>query len=652
VASLRAGGGTPAQLPDLPLLFQGSPTDPVHYLPIHEDSPNLLAVTFNGCIYNHRELRKELESKGHHFTTDHSDTEVLLHGWREWGWHLFNRLDGMFAAALWDRAKAELTIVRDFAGEKPLSFGYPWTDSPSFVFASTPQALIRLERVMVPDPRPRMRTVFRSNVEQLTAKGVQESDGVSMTRVADKLVSVNLAGSELSTWTKALNNVDANVNRVDARSWIRFGWNRAAPLACVDASPRMFRSPLAALDERSEDRGWSLKLRPDGRVEPAAPLDLASAETLLKTSTIQRLDADVPVGVLLSGGIDSGLIACFAAHHQRSFGFALPAFTMRMPDPRYDESALARQLAEHVGATHHVVDCGDRAGEDLIALIERLGVPLGDSSLLPMFWVCRASREHVTVALAGDGGDELFGGYDRIRVYPWLHRLRHLAKFVPTSLLRSADQKSIVERARRFVIAARFHHSELLAIFDRPYWHMLVGQQPPPPWSPRGGNTFMEQEFNGYLEQDILRKSDTASMAVGLELRSPFLAPDLARRALATPQSVLMPRNQRKGLLRAVARKYLPKEIVDRPKMGFAIPVGEWFRSDFGQMKTLLLDSLHSADPFPADLLGLELNRRFIDQILTEHMDHKRDHSQRLYMLLVLAIWCRWLRGVQRSPVA
>ena len=167
-------------------------------------------------------------------------------------------------------------------------------------------------------------------------------------------------------------------------------------------------------------------------------------------------------------------------------------------------------------------------------------------------------------------------------------------------------------------------------------------------------------DFVYYLPDDILRKTDTASMAVGLEVRAPFLSRELINRCLSTPLSTLMPGGQRKGLLRNVARKYFPPEIVDRPKMGFAIPIGEWFRSDFGSMRQLLYDHLESAEPFGPDALGINgmINMDFVRRMLREHDAagekslwpwHGRDHSQRLYMLLVMSIWAKWLGGLGRT---
>jgi asparagine synthase (glutamine-hydrolysing) len=161
--------------------------------------------------------------------------------------------------------------------------------------------------------------------------------------------------------------------------------------------------------------------------------------------------------------------------------------------------------------------------------------------------------------------------------------------------------------------------------------------------------TALRADLMFYLPEDLLRKTDTASMSVGLEVRAPFLARELVDRMIRVRPDVLMPDGERKGLLKQVARKYLPDSIVDRPKMGFSIPIGKWFRTDYGGMKQLLLDTLGGPDPFPEDLLGITINRRFVATMVEDHMSRRRDHSQRLYMLLVLAIWAEWLRGVQRG---
>lgn len=618
-----AGGWAPdapnppahSQSHNLPLLFQGSPNAPISYKPLNPST--LLAVTFNGCIYNHRDLRKELESKGHHFTTDHSDTEVLLHGWREWREHLQEHLDGMYAFALWEQSSGSLLLARDSFGEKPLALHH----------------------------------------------------------VAVQGTWINLFGSVppfVSGLVRHLGSSQVPLERHSgADDWLRFGWNVAAPIegaravspgravfyhpatqqlptsaSAADLARLVPPSSLSRGEERHHLHGsWNRRVR---------TLGVDELDALIDRAVCSRLDSDVPLGCFLSGGVDSSLVAWYAKKRLGS----LDTFTVEMPDPAYDETTYAKAAARAVGTNHIAVPCHAEPATDLVALIERLGLPFGDSSLLPTYWVSRAARQHVAVALSGDGGDELFAGYERYSSVTRVPMLGLLGIWIATPLRLGAKPRSTREKlARLFDASGGLGYWDIISIFPGAMLDRLIPRWPERdsrPWY-RKNQIHLDSlkiafDLNNYLPEDLLRKTDTASMHVALEVRCPFLARELADAAESATIRSLKPRHQRKGLLRAVARKYLPSEIVDRPKMGFAIPVGEWFRTDFGQMKTLLLDMLHSADPFPADVLGLELNRRFIDQMLSEHMDQRRDHSQRLYMLLVLAIWCRWLGRVRSTP--
>jgi asparagine synthase (glutamine-hydrolysing) len=286
-------------------------------------------------------------------------------------------------------------------------------------------------------------------------------------------------------------------------------------------------------------------------------------------------------------------------------------------------------------------------------------LPFGDSSLLPTYWVCKAAREHVKVALSGDGGDELFGGYRRHTITPTLNRWRHLLRLIPDRLLDQRTPGSRQTYLARLAIAARHGgYEELLAIFPTPDLRRLLEID----HNTVGHERFykvtdpLRHDFERYLPDDLLRKTDTASMAVALEVRAPFLAHELVDAAMRTPLNVLMPRGERKGLLKRIARQHLPDHIINRPKRGFAIPIADWFRSDYGGMRQLLHDHLRSADPVPglADA-GVRINMDFVQQMLREHDAagersvnpwHGRDHGQRLYMLLVLSIWAKWLAKV------
>lgn len=573
----------------------------------------LVAVVFNGCIYNHRELRAELESLGHVFETDHSDTEVLLHGWRAWGAGLFGRLEGMYAIGLWDRAYATLIVARDRFGEKPM-------------YCVVPEQVPGASR-----QSPGLLTAFASVVSGPAA--VLRNAGVR----------VMLSTRALNGWI-ALGGLDADTP-LDEIHQIPPGGHHTFPIDLEHLKdqplrPRVPATPPAAQAFRSAD----------------------DVEAALSGAVAARLEADVPLGCFLSGGIDSSLVAWFA---RRQMG-SLRTFTVRMDYARYDESVYAEAAARIIGSTHTTIPVEPSPAEDLVGLIEALGLPFGDSSLLPTYWVSRAARRHVSVCLSGDGGDELFMGYDRYQVdrqLDILTLLRPLLSLLPVSMLHRADPKSTGDRLARFIVAGGNRgYQDLLAIFQSPDLRALRGGRRAAAWyhggmheCRAGGPAY---DIRHHLPADILRKVDTASMAVALEVRAPFLDRALASAAMATPRRVLMPHGERKGLLKQVARKYLPRDIVDRPKMGFAIPIGEWFRSDYGGMRQLLLDHLTGPEPFGPDSLGLNamINMDFVRRMLKEHDEagraslwpwRGRDHSQRLYMLLVLSIWAKWLGGLK-----
>ncbi len=604
-----------------------------------------VCVVFNGCLYNHRELRAELQSAGHEFSTDHSDTEVLVHGWRQWGASLAKHLDGMYALAIWDSAKGSLTLLRDRCGEKPLYLAIS-SDRATAVFGSSVPAVLLATGAM------RQSGAWR---ETLEADGPMTTGG--------------LVGP-----------------------WLRFGFGSRPPVpGLYEVSPgetcdltgdgsSTQKCPSASLSSRTK---FGIHARSSHNQPPqqrgGAPLGPREAEDLVRSSVLSRLDADVDWGCFLSGGVDSSLLAAMAAAEVDN----LRTFSVRMPDARYDESAHAERVASIIGSKHQTLTCDQRPTDDLISLIEQLGLPFGDSSLLPTYWVSRAARSHVTVAIGGDGADELFGGYERYRAAFLLHRFGTVLARLPASASSagSSHPRSLRSRVARLAAAARADgYADLLSIFPSNELQRLFNGEMQPRnaagletigassfWSAGGaigeagastaGRNVakasaadpLRADFNAYLPQDLLRKADTASMACALELRSPYLASTLVDRCLAAPLSSLMPRGQRKGLLRQVARKHLPAEIVDRPKMGFAIPIGEWFRSDYGGLRTMLLDHLNSTEPFGPLSLGMELNLNYVRQMLDEHLGTgpsglvKRDHSQRLYLLLVLSIWAKWM---------
>ncbi|MEO0512378.1 MAG: asparagine synthase (glutamine-hydrolyzing) [Planctomycetota bacterium] len=562
----------------------------------------LVAVGFNGCLYNHRSLRTELERLGHRFETDHSDTEVLLHAWRRHGPAVCDHLDAMHASLFWSREQGRLAWSRDPAGEKPL-----YTSRPS------PAVL-------------------------LVSSGVAGMLGVGA--------------------------VDGGTGRrpnEHARAWLAMGRSFKLPVEAEEHPPgAVWSAPEthAAEEQRSLRDRRSDERPAASRREQGAPRDAAIVDAL-EHAVASRLEADAPLGLFLSGGLDSALIAAIARRHRPE----IKAFTVRMPSARFDESHDAAATADALRVEHTLLDC-DPAGAaaDLVRLVEQLGLPFGDSSLLPTYWVCKAASDHVKVALAGDGADELFGGYRRHTIAPALNRWHSLLGLIPDRLLDRRTPGSRPAYLARLATAARHGgYPELTAVFQTPELAELLG----PSTTPTGfqyTDDPLTHDFDHYLPSDLLRKTDTASMAVPIEVRAPFLSKSLVEAAMRTPLGVLMPWGRRKGLLKELARRHLPEHVIDRPKRGFAIPIGEWFRTDFGGLRGLLHDHLRSADPFPglADA-GVLIDRAVVERLLLEHDRagewslspwRGRDHSQRLYALLVLSIWAKWLRGRSRPVPA
>jgi len=527
----------------------------------------LVAVVFNGCIYNHRALREELEKRGHAFETDHSDTEVLVHGFREWGDKgLKERIDGMAAWVLWSRDEYDAGSVGVACSEEKPLFSLTQTagnrEHTTRAFAST---------------APAFKPLLRAHFEP---------------------------GDEVST-------------RVIP--WICLGFSSSW------APERQIRVM------RAEPTGVTTADRP-----------VAALEGLLSDAVASRLEADVPLGCLLSGGIDSSLVAHYA---QQELG-SLTTISVRMDDERYDESRYAEMVAERLGTDHHTIDVHPEPARDLIHLVSSMGLPFGDSSLLPTYWACKAAREHVKVVLSGDGADELFYGYERYEAMRYLRWARLVVPFVNTQRYDRSDPKSRSDKLARFFEAAGGDgYLDLVSIFPRVEREKLFGKdtsyKAEQVWSARRARAW---DLGNYLPGDLLRKTDTASMAAGVELRAPFLARELSEHVRGLPRSTLMPGGRRKGLLKHIAYKHLPHEIIGRPKMGFAVPVGEWFRTDFGGMRALMMDTLDRPEPFGPCHGVVDFNMDYVNAMIREHDGRTRDHGQRLYMLTVLGVWADTLK--------
>ena len=539
-----------------------------------------LVVTFNGEIYNFVELRARLEALGHVFRTK-SDTEAILHAYRQWGRGCVEELDGMFAFALWDAGKRELLLARDRFGKKPL---YYRAAGGAIVFASTLTAL--LEHPSVP-------------------------------RVIDDAALAEYLGLE---YVVAPRTILAGVRKLEA----------GHALVATARGIETFRY-------------WQLHVDGHRHVSEADAID--ELEARLKTSVQRRLVSDVPLGVFLSGGIDSSLVTAFAARERAQIN----TFSVRFTDPSFDESSHARAVAEHLGTSHHeeVLDVA-QAAQLVPTLGDVLDEPVGDGSIVPTTMLSRFVRRHVTVALGGDGGDELFAGYPTY----FAHRIARFAR--PLRWMRalvdrlpvSHDNFSFDFKLKKLVSGLDAPPDERnyvwLGATPKPMVDALVGGDHDIYAAARaryreGEGSHLErvlyQDVGLYMCHSVLAKVDRASMAASLEVRAPLLDTAFAEYAASLPMSYKLHGRTSKYILKKLAYRYLPAKIVERPKKGFGMPIARWLRED---LQPLAHDVL--LDPHSLAASG-RLRRPIVERMLREHAEGKVDHRQRLWTLLVLELW-------------
>jgi len=533
------------------------------------------AIVFNGEIYNHRSLRLELERRGFAFRSE-SDTEVLLNGYACWGELVLDRLVGMFAFAIWDRSTETLFLARDRAGEKPLY--YALTEA-GVAFASEVAPLAKLHAVD--------------------------------TRIDAAAVSLYLQYQ----YVPAPRSIYAGIRKLPAAHAMSIGrersriWRYWDPVP-IAAGPRLAIGPDDALDE---------------------------LERLLRDALRGQMIADVPLGAFLSGGIDSSAVVSMMTELSTR---PVRTFTIGFDVPRYDESRQAACVAHHLGTDHTVEYLTER---DAVALIPDVpamyGEPFGDSSALPTHLVSRVARKHVTVSLSGDGGDEALGGYTR---YDELERILLLSRLpsplqalartvcgrLPGRLGRGA---SLVGVAPREVFRAR------VGVFRSDDVQAMTGAVPPleefdRAWAAAAVQPVRQRamlaDLLTYLPEAILVKVDRAAMRISLETRAPLLDHRLLEFTLRLPPEL----TRRKRLLKRLVYRRIPRALVDRPKQGFGVPLGKWFR---GELRELLFDAL---TPARMRTVGIEQFAP-VQKVLASHMSGAFDEYPRLWTLLMLSLW-------------
>jgi len=559
--------------------------------PMHNEDSTVW-VTQNGEIYNYREVRDQLVAAGHRFNTQ-SDTEVLVHGYEEWGESVVERINGMFAFAVLDLRRNSLFLARDRVGIKPLHYA---VDGRRLVFASELKALLR-------DP------ALRREIDPVALDQYLANEFVPSPRCIVQGICKLEPGHTL-TWSVA-----ESVAR-SRRYW----------------RPELTPDPAIAsmtVDQRCE-----------------------GLRAALRESVRKELISDVPLGVFLSGGIDSSAVAATMTQ----LGGEVKSFSVGFSERSFDEAPYARLVARHLGTEHHELTLEPGM---LLGLIPRLATlldePLGDASIIPTYLLSAFTRQHVKVALGGDGGDELFAGYPTLQA----HRLAGYYLRAPRALRRglvepvvrrlpvSRDNLSFDFRAKRFVggaaypVAERhqrwmgsFLEEDRQALFSRDLRDSLPSSGPAPAIDGAGDplNQVLLMDMRGYLENDILVKLDRASMMASLEGRVPLLNNDFVSFALRLPLDMKLHGMKSKYLFKRALHGMLPEKILNRPKKGFGIPVAEWFR---GPLKDQMLSVLSPERMVRQGFFDPAAVKRLIE----DHLEGQRDNRKQLWTLFAFELW-------------
>jgi asparagine synthase (glutamine-hydrolysing) len=547
-------------------------------------------LVFNGEIYNYRELRRELEGRSWRFRSE-GDTEVLMNLYVEYGEKCLDKLNGMFAFAVWDTRERLLFMARDRLGEKPLYYA---EEEGQIAFASELAALDRFGFID------------------------RSVDG----RAVDDYFAHQFIGGERSIWS--------GIRKLMPAHWLR--WQ----------------------DGRMQIRRyWKPPFRETRQVDEAVLCE--ELRFLIEDSVRLRLRADVPVGMFLSGGLDSSLVALGV----RDQGHDVQAFTIGFHDASYDESHTARGVAKALEISQQLkmVDMDD--AELTNRVLDAFGEPYADPSALPTWQLCRFARNHVTVALSGDGVDELFGGYRRYYARSLLQRLPFPVRYLRNGLLdrliallpesSAYYGKSLSKKLRLlYGMISRIAESpgdSLAQTFSLEERRRLLGggAADPEPFDMDADldiaylepvSRMMAADQLTYLPEDILVKVDRMSMRHGLEVRNPFLDHRLAEFAARLPLTSKIHGSLQKRLLRNCYRGRLPENVLQRSKHGFSVPLGRWFRQGFRQpFEELVLDGNVAADI---------LERKEILHIWQQHQRGRKDNGFRLWSIYA---FCRWYRG-------
>jgi len=552
------------------------------------------SIVFNGEIYNFQELRKDLEARGHEFYTN-CDTEVIVHLYDRYGADCVQHLRGMFAFAIWDTKDDSLFIARDRVGKKPLLYSHQ--QNGDLIFGSEFRALLAHPDI---------------------------SRSVDYEAIDNYLSYLCIPAPQTAF---------KQIRKLEPAHWLR--WK----------------------DGRVETKRYWM---PDFSKKIKISTQEAEAETLriLRESTKLRMISEVPLGAFLSGGVDSSAVVALMAETSAQ---PVKTFSIGFEEQDYSELKYARRVAEHVGAEYNEFIVRPNALEVLPTLVEHYGEPYADSSAIATYYVAKETRKFVTVALNGDGGDESFAGYERYAAMRIAEKYYKIPAYLRKTFIENAVDLIPASEARhsrardlkRFVKAAGLPKTERyfrwVGALDRQTKAELytddfkndtlrfdasktLGQ-----WFDKTNNlgildaTLLTDQMT-YLPNDLLVKVDIASMAVSLEARSPLLDHKVIEFAASLPENIKMKRFETKSLLKKVAARLVPKDVIYRRKMGFGVPIGNWFR---GEMKDFVRGALLSEKSMRRNIIKPDALRKYVG----EHIDGKNDYTHQIYTLLMLELW-------------
>ena len=571
---------------------------PMHYSGLH--------ITFNGEIYNHAEIKTELEARGHIFES-HSDTEVILHSYAEWGSNAVNKFIGMFAFVIYDESRHKIFACRDRPGVKP--FFYYWHEG-LFLFASELKAI-----------------------------------------------------THHPSFKKSL-----NYNALAA--YLQYGYV-PTPHCIFEHSHKLKAGHYLTLELNTKDlttkQYWSVY---DAYNKPTLKIELPEAieetEKLLKNAFQYRMVSDVPVGVFLSGGYDS---SCVTALLQSDNTQKIKTFTIGVPDAGLNEAPFAKEIANYLGTDHTEYYCTEKEALEIVPELPFFyDEPFADSSAIPTILVCQIAKRDVTVALSADGGDEVFAGYNR---YDYLLKYGQKLKKIPPilrksvaavmdkvpaqsipgfnrsslfhsrydklkSVLKETSSENILQNLTR-----QFSFTELDGILKNkvsPLYTSFDSKEMDPEFFSEL-NYMMAIDYETYLQDDIMQKVDRAAMSISLEGREPFLDQRIIEWAARLPQNFKYNNGQKKFILKEIVHKYIPSSIIERPKMGFGIPIAKWLQNELSPyLKQYFSETFVTKQ-------GI-FNHAAISKIYASFLGGKIEKADKIWYLLMFQMWYdKWINN-------